>query len=305
MIGEFHFLRPWWFAALPLALAVVWLAKRSTDPHAMWKGIVADHLLPFLVQGAGGKSARGPFLLMGAGLAFASVILAGPSWRKEKSPFADDAAAIAVVIQVSPSMKTEDIAPDRLTRSIQKVHDLLARRPGSKASLIAYAGTAHLVMPPTIDGAIIDTFAASLDPSIMPSDGDAAAGALAMADKTLAGAGGGSILWIVSDVADDQIEPIRHWRKSSAASVKILAPMADAAPLQRAADAAHAGIIRLTPDDTDVSALERAAKSAPISSAGESGGRWRDEGYALTPLLLVLLLPFFRRGWMPPLAARA
>ena len=305
MIGDFHFLRPWWLAALPLALALIWMAKRCSDPQAMWKGIIADHLLPYLVQGAGGKAARGPFFLMAAGLVIAGVVLAGPSWRKEKSPFADDAAAIAVVIQISPSMKTEDIAPDRLTRSIQKIHDLLARRPGSKATLIAYAGTAHLVMPPTIDGSIIDTFAASLDPSIMPSEGDAAAEALALAEKTLAGSGGGSIVWIASDVSDAQLEPIRHWRKSADATVKILAPMADTHPLERAADAAHAGIVRVTPDDSDVSTLEHAARSAPVSDAADGGGRWRDEGYVLTPFLLIVLLPFFRRGWMPALAARA
>ena len=305
MMGDFHFLRPWWLVALPLALAIVWLVKRSSDPHAMWKGIVADHLLPHLVLGGRGRTAKGPLIAMVAAMVVSCLILAGPSWRKEKSPFADDAAPLAVVVQITPSMKTEDLAPDRLTRSMQKVHDLLALRPGSKAALIAYAGSAHLVMPPTMDASIIDTFGASLDPKIMPVEGDSVAEAFALADKTLAGAGGGSILWIVSDVADGQIEPIRHWRKSSSTPVKLLAPLTDSRPLQHAADSADARIIALTPDDTDVTALERASKTAPVSNDTEGAGRWRDEGYPLTFLLLILLLPFFRKGWMPPIAARA
>lgn len=305
MIGDFHLLRPWWLMALPLAFAIVWMLKRSSDPHAMWRGIVADHLLPYLVQGGGGKTARGPFLWLFAAMFVGCLILAGPSWRKEKSPFADDAAPLAVVVQVSPSMKTEDLAPDRLTRSMQKVHDLLARRPGSKAALIAYAGSAHLVMPPTIDASIIDTFAASLDPKIMPRDGDSVAEAFALADKTLAGVGGGSVLWITSDVEGNQIDLIRHWRRSSSTPVELLAPLTDSKPLERAADAADARIIALTPDDSDVTTLERAAKSVPVSGTAEGAGRWRDEGYPLTFLILVLVLPFFRRGWMPPIAARA
>lgn len=305
MIGDFHFLRPWWLLALPLALAIVWLLKRSSDPHSMWKGIVADHLLPHLVRGGEGKASRGPYVWLVAAMVISCLVLAGPSWRKEKSPFADDAAPLAVVVQVSPSMKTEDLAPDRLTRSMQKVHDLLARRPGSKAALIAYAGSAHLVMPPTIDASIIDTFAASLDPKIMPSQGDSAAEAFALADKTLAGVGGGSILWITCDVEGSQIDVIRHWRRSSKTPVELLAPLADPKPLEHAADAADARIIALSPDDSDVITLEHASKSVPVSGTAEGAGRWRDEGYPLTFLILVLVLPFFRRGWMPSLVARA
>jgi Ca-activated chloride channel family protein len=37
----------------------------------------------------------------------------------------------------------------------------------------------------------------------------------------------------------------------------------------------------------------------------EGGDRWQDSGYWLTPLLLVLVLPFFRKGWMQSLAARS
>ena len=51
-------------------------------------------------------------------------------------------------------------------------------------------------MPLTMDENIVNTFARSLDPKIMPSDGDAAAEALRFADQTLTtGTGAGSIVW--------------------------------------------------------------------------------------------------------------
>ena len=134
----------------------------------------------------------------------AVLAIAGPTWRREPSPFADDTAALAIVVKVSPSMTTEDVQPSRLTRATQKIHDLLKQRAGAKTSLIAYAGTAHVVMPATTDGGIIDTFAQALDPKIMPKDGDAAADALRLAEQTLAEAGSGSILWITDSIAPEQ-----------------------------------------------------------------------------------------------------
>ena len=46
-------------------------------------------------------------------------------------------------------------------------------------------------------------------------------------------------------------------------------------------------------------ALANAAKFAQtLGAAGED--RWAESGYWLTPLIALLLLLFFRRGWMIP-----
>jgi Ca-activated chloride channel family protein len=307
MMGDFHFLRPWWLAALiPLAI-IVWALRRASDAATPWRGIVADHLLPYLVQGTAVKKRLGPWWLVVASAVLGVIILAGPAWKREPSPFADDVAALAIVIKISPSMQTEDIAPNRLERSVQKIHDLLERRGGSKAALIAYAGSAHLVMPPTVDAEIIDSFAGSLDPKIMPEEGDAAAEALKLADKTLATVGGGSILWITDSVNPDEVGAVSMWRSGTHTPVRVLAPVSDEAGLKDLRSHTESGssdLIQLTPDDSDIDRLERVSKfSTPAPMEG--GDRWQDSGYWLTPLLLVLVLPFFRKGWMQSLAARS
>lgn len=307
MISDFHFLRPWWLAALiPLAL-MVWALRRASDASTPWRGIVADHLLPYLVQGTAVKRRLGPWWLVVASAILGVVILAGPAWKREPSPFADDVAALAIVIRISPSMQTEDIAPNRLARSVEKIHDLLERRGGSKAALIAYAGSAHLVMPPTVDAEIIDSFAGSLDPKIMPEEGDAAADALKLADQTLATVGGGSILWITDEVSPDQVAAVSTWRSKTHTPVRVLAPVSDEAALKDLRSHTESGssdLIPLAPDDSDIDRLERLSKfSAPAPQDG--GDRWQDSGYWLMPLLLLLVLPFFRKGWMQSLAARS
>jgi Ca-activated chloride channel family protein len=163
--------------------------------------------------------------LIALGWLLTIVAVAGPTWRHEPSPFADDAAALAIVVRVSPSMTTEDVQPSRLARATQKVHDLLAQRGLAKTALIAYAGSAHVVMPATTDSGIIDTFAGALDPKIMPVDGDVAADALALADRTLASAGGGSILWVTDGVSPEQAPALSRWREQSETTVRLWTPL--------------------------------------------------------------------------------
>src|SRR5262249_33692190 len=160
-------------------------------------------------------------------------------------------------------------------------------RAGAKTALIAYAGTAHRVMPLTTDGGIIDTFAAALDPKVMPGDGDSAAQALKLADEALAGSG--SILWITDSIATEQQGAIAAWRKSSPTQVRLLPPLLSGAELDaltKSAAAADARVVRLSADDSDVAQVARAAKFAPVTSAaGAESQRWQEAGYWMTPAI--------------------
>lgn len=300
MIGDFHFIRPLWLLAL-IPAALLWLGlRRRSDATEPWRSIVAPHLLPHLLACRDKASHFDPLQFIALGWILIIIAIAGPTWRREPAPFADDTAALAIVVKVSPSMMTEDVQPARLARTVEKIHDLLKQRAGAKTSLIVYAGTAHVVMPVTTDGGIIDTFAQALDPKIMPQDGDVAADALHLADQTLADAGSGSILWIADSIAPEQAGPLSEWRRSSGISVRLLAPLLPGPELdavKTAARNAHASIVSLTTDDADVQTLAQAAKFS-AAATGESSDRWLETGYWFTPLLATLILPFFRRGWM-------
>ncbi len=305
MISDFHFIRPLWLLALlPLGL-LLWAVFRRQNAEQAWRGVIAPHLLPFLLSGrTQQRQWVTPFLLIAASVLVAVLAIAGPAWRREPAPFADDTAALAIVIKVTPSMTTEDVQPSRLARAVQKIHDLLQQRGGAKTALVAYAGTAHRVMPVTTDGGIIDTFAQALDPKIMPNDGDAAAAALRLADAELEG--GGSVLWITDGVAEEQVEPLRQWRRQSRSVVNLLPPLLEGDELQalrQAAEVVNAKVVQLSADDSDVSVLARAADFTPAVSS-ELSDRWEESGYWLTPLLVLFLLPFFRRGWMVSTASR-
>lgn len=306
-LAAFHFIRPEWLLALVPATLLWWLLRRRTDTQQAWRGIVAPHLLAQLWDGEESRARFGPLDCVALAWLLVTVAVAGPSWRHEPSPFADDTAALAVVVAVTPSMETEDLAPSRLERSMQKVHDLLAVRGNAKTSLVAYSGTAHLVMPATSDAGIVDNFARALDPKIMPETGDAAAEALALAEQSLVRAGGGSILWITDSVAPEQGQALSRWRAQSDTPVRLwppLLPGGELDTLEASARPAKADLVQLAADDSDVAALTRAAKFAPVRGEG-AGSRWAESGYWLSPVIVLLLLVFFRRGWMVPLRGAA
>jgi Ca-activated chloride channel homolog len=306
MITDFHFLRPWLLLALLPAALLWWALHRHADARQVWRGIVAPHLLPHLLSGEERRARFGPLELIAIGWLLGVLVTAGPSWRQMPSPFAEDTAALAIVVKVTPSMLTEDVQPSRLACAVEKIHDLLVQRAGAKTSLVAYAGTAHVVMPATTDAGIIETFAQALDPKIMPAEGDVAAKALRLAEQTLRDAGSGSILWITDSIAPEEVASLAAWRKTSRTPVRLFPPLPAGAELdavERAGRAVDATAVQLAADHADVRTLARAAKFSAVTIAG-SGSRWEDGGYWFTPVLALLLLPFFRRGWLVRSAAR-
>jgi Ca-activated chloride channel homolog len=294
----FHFLRPWWLMALLPAALILFNFVRLRDPINRWRGIVAPHLLPHLLIRHGDRRHGGPLVLLGIVWALCTIALAGPTWRREPTPFADDTAALVILLKVTPSMRIADIQPDRLARSVQKIRDLLARRPGAKAALIAYSGSAHIVVPLTNDSGIINTFAEPLDPAIMPIEGDACVEAIQMAKKILADAKqAGSILWITDGVSPDAQKALTD-ASPQLPALRILAPLTAGAALdsvKHTTKAVHGDVLEMTPDDSDVNRLARDAQFSDVSDDA-AGGQWHESGYALLPIIALATMFWFRRG---------
>jgi len=178
-LAELHFLRPWWLLALLPGALLIWSLWRRRGDVA-WRRVIAPHLLPHLLAGEDGATGRlRPMHLLGVFWLLGVIALAGPSWQRELAPFAEERAALVIALHLGPSMLAEDIQPSRLERAVHKIRDLLALRPDTRTALIAYAGSAHMVMPFTSDARLIEEFAAQLSPELMPRPGNAGGRALA------------------------------------------------------------------------------------------------------------------------------
>jgi len=301
-VGELHFLRPLWLWSLVPVVVIWWGLWRGQDRVESWKRAIDPHLLEHLLVGEEQRRRVRPIhLLLGLWLLIV-VAVAGPSWEREPSPFADDQAGLVVLMKASTTMDATDVQPSRMERAKHKLRDLLERRDGGATGLIVYSGSAHLVMPLTRDGRIINTMAAELSPALMPVDGDALGEALDLAATVLDRAGvPGSVLVIADAVSPSQEAAVEA--AAPGLPVQFLSVMPPNAPvdsgLELAARARGASVTQLSIDTTDVDALARRARSefraAPMDEGGE---RWKDGGYLLLPFIALLALAWARKGWV-------
>jgi Ca-activated chloride channel family protein len=299
-LAAFHFLRPLWLLALLPAALLWWASRRQADTTRRWRSVIEAGLLQHLVVRGGARGWLQPADMLLAAWVVGAVAVAGPAWQREPSPFAADAPPVMIVLRVTPSMQMRDLQPSRLERAQQKIADFLARRQGQAAGLIAYAGSAHLVLPPTRDTGVVTTMAGALSPGVMPKQGDDLSGAIALAQSVLTQGGrGGSILLLADEAVPLAAPP------ASGASVRVLAmlpPYRDlGGGLATAARSLGATVQRVTADAADIAAIDRALARAGLTSP-EPGGveQWRDAGWYLVPVLAGIVLLWFRRGWGLP-----
>jgi Ca-activated chloride channel family protein len=293
-----HFIRPGWLLLAPLAVALWWLWQRRSDPLRGWREQIAPDLLEALVVGRESiKSGNARWLLVAWLVAI--VAIAGPTWRLEPSPFADDVTPLMILLKADVSMMQPDPAPSRLERARLKIADLGEARKGQPLGLIAYAGSAHLVLPPTRDTATVAQMAAEISPDIMPISGDRLDLALREAVRVLAeGQSGGSIV-VLADAVDTDPAALAALRKDISIPVQFLAINAPESSqsdsLRAAAKTLGADVEQIDVEGKDIAAIVRHAASAPIAKRGQQGERWQEAGYWLVPLIGLIVLASFRR----------
>ncbi|TBR35982.1 MULTISPECIES: VWA domain-containing protein [Dyella] len=322
----FHFIRPLWLLLLPAGLFLGWWWQRRNDPLQRWKGLIAPHLLKHLVIGDMGHWHPRPIHFVCAVLVIGGIACAGPTWERDPPPFSEDRAAMVVALDLSPAMNAVDVAPTRLERAKQKIRDLMKERAGGRTGLVVYAGSAHMVLPPTDDASLMELFVSALSTDLMPDKGQNAAAALAMADRLLAAeADPGTIVFITSGFDDAQIPAFQAHAKTSHAQVLLLAvgtteggtlvdahgkmvigsggapeiAKLDEAALKRLSDGAKVPLASLTNDNTDVRWVQREAiHHLEIVHDPNATTRWKESGYILCFPLALIALFWFRRGWM-------
>lgn len=112
---------------------------------------------------------KGTLLLMGFGcLIFAA---ARPRFGIYFEKVTQRGVDLFVLLDVSRSMTAEDIAPNRLDRAKLDIRDLLAKLPGDRVGLIAFAGKPTVKVPLTTDQGFFRTVLDDVDTHSAPRGG--------------------------------------------------------------------------------------------------------------------------------------
>ncbi len=295
-VGNLHFLRPAWLILLPILLTFgAWARRRerTTRPGA---GVIAAHLLTALTVDRPTRRRIRPSDLVIASASLCALAAAGPAWRPADSPLFREQAPIVVALETSDSMLETDVAPTRLDRARQKILDLLALRTGARTGLVAYAGSAHEVVPPTDDPTLLKSFLEGLEPAIMPLPGDETAEAIALARTMLAHEPmRGTIVLVTDGIPPSQRASIPRGRDRDPSDVVALVVGRHLS----LGDLEDQGIpvVRTTIDDGDVEKLVERIRSNRLRAGEDDIPRDRDEGHWLVSVAALIGLLWYRRGF--------
>ncbi|SFD52512.1 von Willebrand factor type A domain-containing protein [Pseudoalteromonas denitrificans DSM 6059] len=203
-LTQFEFLRPdilWLMLPACLLIAFVWFKKQKNGAS---QTVIASHLAQFIMSDAK-KQAKPNLIWLILFLLISILAAAGPSWQKHTIPVYQAKHARVLVMDMSSSMYSTDIKPNRLSQARFKTLDMVELFKEGETALIAYAGSAFTISPLTSDAQTLANLIPSLSPDIMPEKGSNVLGALALAKELLQQAGylNGDII-LVTDGIDDE-----------------------------------------------------------------------------------------------------
>ena len=181
----FSFLRPWWLPVLIPAAVLLVLLYWHGWRHSAWEKLLPRALQSWLLQRYSGGGHKKRFAALGITWALAILALAGPALQTTSELQRVDDNALVIVLDLSRNMLSNDIPPDRLEQARFKIRTLMQDYADSQLSLIVYAGSAHRVTPLSRDNATLTNLLSTLDPGIMPVDGQAVGSALTLARQAI------------------------------------------------------------------------------------------------------------------------
>jgi len=135
-------------------------------------------LLPRLHQSVSLVRRRWKQGLILAAFALAAFSLARPAWNPEARKVERTGRDVVFLLDVSRSMLAEDLTPSRLDRAKLAISDCIDGLEGDRVGLVAFAGTAAVKCPLTLDYGFFRTMLEDLDTDSISRGGTAIGDAL-------------------------------------------------------------------------------------------------------------------------------
>jgi len=172
----------WSLAALPLlgVAFYVLLRQRMRLLSRLIGRSLTHHLAPDVSMGK--SSVKHLSFLLGLG--FLLLALADPQVGTRLEEVKREGIDLFVALDVSLSMKAEDIRPNRLEKAKRDVSNLLSWLQGDRVGLIVFAGDAFVQFPLTSDYSAADLFISAVDVDAVPTPGTRIASAIELALKS-------------------------------------------------------------------------------------------------------------------------
>jgi Ca-activated chloride channel family protein len=140
---------------------------------------------------------------------FLVIALAGPQVGTKLEEVKREGIDIIVALDVSLSMRAEDISPNRLEKAKYEVSKLINILNGDRIGLVAFAGMAHVQSPLTLDYAAAKLFLRLMDTNLIPQPGTAIGEAIRAASKAFnQNERKHKVLILITDGEDHESKPL-------------------------------------------------------------------------------------------------
>lgn len=163
-------------ALVPALALLVWLAARARR-----KSLGTFGALPLLdrLSDSAGKAKRtfGALLVLCA-VSLLALGLANPQVGTRLEDVKQEGIDLFIALDVSLSMKAEDIKPNRLDKAKLEIRNLINRLQGDRIGLIVFAGEAFTQFPLTSDYSAANLFLEAVDVDAVPVPGTAIGSAI-------------------------------------------------------------------------------------------------------------------------------
>ncbi|MGQ8366808.1 vWA domain-containing protein [Glaciecola sp. 1036] len=325
---DFHFLRPLALIGILILPIFSYLLLKVQNRKTAWRSLVPTHLQAHLLSESSKQGYKAPFWMLAFVWIVCCIALAGPTWEKLPQPVYQSQTGKVVLMDMSLSMRSTDVNPDRLTRAKFKALDLIERIDEGEIGLVAYAGDAFVISPLTQDIENIENLLPSLSPEIMPVLGSNPFAGLHQAAELLANAGytEGDIYWITDGIEYPDVELVQEFMNETSFRLSVLLVGTEqGAPIKLVdgtllkdnrgnivlpkvnsrylTQAFGNKPVKLTEMTTNTSDIERMILSdntfnrdVVASDEEIKGDVWRDMGAFLALAILPFALWFFRKG---------
>lgn len=168
--------------SLPLLILIrmYGLRKRKRQLKGFGDILLVKELMPNV---SGGRREL-KFWLMLAAVALIAVMLARPQMGTKISQDKRQGIEVMIALDISNSMKAEDVAPSRLDKSKMMIENLVDNFTDDKVGLVVFAGDAFIQLPITSDYVSAKMFLQNIDPSLIASQGTNLAEAVGLSSRS-------------------------------------------------------------------------------------------------------------------------
>ncbi len=211
-----------WIGCILMPLVAVFLVWSWKRKQKLISQFVASRLLANLTVGVSHTRQKLRLVLLGSAVGLILLAMARPQWGFDWEEARQQGLDILVAIDTSKSMLANDVTPTRLTRAKLAAFDLMKLAKSDRLGLIAFAGTAFLQTPLTLDEEAFRQSVETLDTGIIPQGGTAVAEAIDTATKAFETSGENhKILVLFTDGEDHDSDAKAAAEKAAKAGVRI------------------------------------------------------------------------------------